>query len=181
MFRNEDTFTHEGTEFRVFIEYDDSQAYPWDEEDGHGPIRNVRSRDEKRPGERILHTERGTVWLYDWQAACKLARTDGWNAAPYDAPNRIERAVQADFDRMAGFLRESWCYVGVCVTLASADPETRYRNALWYIESDSPEYHETIARELASEILHTKRAEWRAALYEARERKHWAQRDVMTA
>ncbi len=146
------TFTHNGRSFTASIEADDSQDAPWEREDGHGPVRVVRVRGGlahagvKRPGERLLHSDGWTCWLYDWQAACKIARRDGWNAAPYDAPGRIERAVSADFERMRGWLADDWHYVGVIV---SADDGESERESLWGIESDADDYLQEVAHELA--------------------------------
>jgi len=176
------TFTHEGLEFHVRIEPDDNYDPPWERSDGHGPVRLARGTPHtcgKRAGERILHSDRHTVWLYDWQKACELARRDGWNTKPYDAPNRIERAVQADFDFLRRWLDEQWCYVGVCVSLADQAPD--YAHSVWGIESDASDYIEETAHELADEIISERRTAWRKAMREARERKRWAQRDVITS
>lgn len=148
-------FTHKGVDFVGYVERDPDYGAPWEEHDGHGRVRVMTHRldGKKRPGERVLHQDGRTVWLYDWQAACKTAKKDGWNAAPYDAPGRVARAVQADFDRLRGWLLGEWLWVGVCVRRADAAPDSRYSNALWGIESDSPEYHRETALELAEQIL----------------------------
>jgi hypothetical protein len=157
---HDDIFEHEGKRFRVHIESDDNSDPPWERSDGHGPVRSINAyhrgdHPEKRPGERVLHKSGRTFWLYDWKEACRLARKDGWNAEPYDAPNRIERAVQADFDFLRGWLNDDWHYIGVCVTLVNDEDEDitdRYANALWGIESDARDYIETVAHELAGEV-----------------------------
>lgn len=172
--KTSDTFDRGGLRFRAHIEQDDSGDAPWERSDGHGPVRCVSAhhrRPDKRPGERVLHDSRGTCWLYDWQAACAMARRDGWNAEPYDAPGRIERAVKADFDFLRSWLQNDWCYVGVCVVLLNADGDPltgRCDNALWGIESCCHDYIEKIANELADQILAPRRAAWRSALTSAR-------------
>lgn len=172
---------------------------PWDAEDGHGPVRCVRApyglkhQNIKRPGEREMHTDYPMVWLYDWQAACKLARADAWNAAPYDAPNRIERAVQADFDRLRDYLHGHWWYVGVVVRPCTEDGTPlpghgEHGHSLWGIESDSPDYHAQVALELAASCasdhgwLQTQ-TDAAAALQAAEDAEayYWACRDVATA
>ena len=150
------TFTHKGLEFAAYVESDPDTEAPWDAHDGHGPVRIVFGTLHdcgKRAGERVLHSYRGTIWLYDWQEAARLARRGGWNAEPYDAPRRIERAVRADFERLRGYLNDSWWWAGVCVTRANAAPSTHYDHALWGIESDSPDYHREVAYELAEQII----------------------------
>lgn len=147
-------FTHEGREFLAIVEPDPGCDAPWDNSDGHGPVRVVRHRLDgaKRPGERVLYSTRGTIWLYDWQKACKLARREKWNAQPYDAPNRIERAVTADFEFLRGYLTGEWHYVGVCVIPAGGSWDDRYAHAVWGIESNAGDYLQEVAAQLAGEI-----------------------------
>lgn len=150
---NGDTFEHCGIKFVVHVKADDRNEAPWENEDGHGPVRVLcHALDgNKRPGERVLWQDGRTRWLYDWQAAIATAKQDGWDAEPIGQGTpgeRAARAVQADFDRLRAWLRGDWWYVGVCVR--RADDNTP--NALWGIESDSPEYHAEVARELADEI-----------------------------
>jgi hypothetical protein len=132
-----------GLRFRVHIEQDDDHEAPWECEDGHGPVRHVRSRDDKRAGERIMPSHTDGYWLYDWQEASKLAKRDGWGG---DDP------VQADFDRLRGWLNGDWQYIGVCVALIDEHdrPITdKYEHALWGIESDCDSYLKEVALELA--------------------------------
>ena len=168
------TFIRAGVRFKAYVEQDDISDAPWERADGHGPVR-TQSRGwghiSKYPGERVLHTTRHTVWLYDWQAACRLARKDGWNAEPYDAPNRIQRAVQADFDYLRRWLQDDWWYVGVRVC-REGQYEGRYANTLWGIESDADDYIREVAEELADEILLPALNEWRAHLRERREHRN---------
>ena len=63
------------------IEFDDYQDPPWEREDGHGPVTGWESRD-KMPGEMVLNTDRGAKRFYDFAAACKIARRDGWVFLP---------------------------------------------------------------------------------------------------
>lgn len=179
-------FEQGGRVFVARIYADDLADAPWENEDRHGPVRHVYShygRPGKRPGERILHSEGRDHWLYDWQAAAAAARADGWDAPPYDAPDRINRAVQADFDHLRGYLRGDWCYVGIGVVLASdaenASDTDYFSNAVWGV-NDGGEHVKEVAREIAGDILHDRRQAWRAALTEARARKYWASRDVAT-
>lgn len=179
-----------GLEFTFSLLVDDMSEPPWEREDGHGPVRaawapcGLRGAGIKRPGERVIHWDGRTGYLYDWQAACKRARTDGWDAEPYGAPNRIERAVRADMDRMRKFLQGLWWYAGIEVK-CKQHPELT--DSVFGYESDQKRDYETAARELAHEIAHCagqlltqRRARWRAALKEARERRYWSRRDVLT-
>jgi hypothetical protein len=112
---------------------------------------------------------RNDYWyLYDWQKACELARADGWNADPYDAPNRIERSVQADFDYLSGWINDQWSYVIVTVT----DTESGYSQSLGCVETYK-DYHYKCAHDLEEELQARIDAE-------STECQYWQERDVVT-
>jgi hypothetical protein len=161
-----DSIELKGLTFRVAIEPDDGAlGAPWDEHDGHGPVRHTRAA-FKQPGERILHSDRDGQWLYDWAGAMRKAEKDGWGLSPDDTaalaqklgraptPGEIRaEAVQRDFDFCRRYASGDWDWCGVVVTLLDADGEpTHERESLWGIESDEYSYHEEVARELAEEI-----------------------------
>lgn len=137
---------------------------PWERSEGHGPVRkstipNFSSSNDKRPGERPMNRacRNEYQYYYDWAAACKLARKDGWNAPPYDAPNRVERAVQADFDFLSGWVNDEWHYAGVICTVVDEEgdvvkgPDGRYEDDCWGFDT-AANYHETAGREMADEL-----------------------------
>jgi hypothetical protein len=171
-------------EFMVELLFDHGAEPPWESDDGRGPVRHVHANaglkytDAKRPGERVLFADGRGYLLYDWQAACKAARRDGWNAPPYDAPGRVERAVKADFERLRAYLFQHWWYVGVTV---SCDGE---KDSLWHVESDDDAGIQSNAIELAkqvaphhlSDLIHAQLVQ----NAEHAERLHWEQRDVPT-
>ncbi len=145
------TITIGGRKYRVEIEQDEFAGAPWEESDGHGAVRrsnrrHVESESDKRPGERPLNSpsRREYQFYYDWQAACRTARADGWNATPYDATNRVQRAVQADFDYLRGYLAGDWCYVSVTVT----DDETGESDSVCGVEGIGG-FAQEVAQELA--------------------------------
>ena len=161
----------------VCVEYldDNDSDPPWENSDGHGPVRvsrtaNYTGHHTKRPGERPLNSpdRRASQYYYDWQAACRLARKDGWNTEPYDAPNRVQRAVQADFDFLRGWVNDDWRYVGVTARI----PGTSFKDSLWGVETYK-DYHEEEAKRMAEELV-------RAYLEEVAEVQYWAERDVVT-
>lgn len=189
---NTETIEHLGVTVRIEYFYD-GDSTPWDD-DGHGPVRksnhrhgvNWSTNGDKKPGERPLNCPDRNEYqfYYDWQQAMKIAKRDGWNAAPYDAPNRALRAVQADFDFLRGFLNDQWHYAGiVCTVLDTDGDETEETDSCWGFETLN-NYHETegksMAESLAESVHKTKLANWRIALHEARARKYWASRDVVT-
>ena len=88
-------------------------------------------------------------YYYDWAGACKKAREEKWNAEPYDAPHQVQRAVQADFDYLKGWINNDWIYVNVTVTLANA---LEYTQTIGGVET-SKGYQWEFAEELAQEVL----------------------------
>ncbi len=156
-------FTECGLRFIVNIEQDDDSSAPWDKEDGHGPVSDWTSRD-KKPGEWVLSSDRGSKRFYDAAEAMRIAHKDGWGLAEDGiaeltakhgrTPTRGEitaAAVRRDFEYLQGWCNDEWRYVGVCVRHASQDEDDKYSNALWGIESSSDAYISEVARQLASE------------------------------
>lgn len=173
-----DTIELNGLTFRVDFEHDHDAGRPWDNCEGHGPVRQAsRGYDGniiKRPGERVLYAggRNEYSWVYDWQVACKMARADRWNAAPYDAPNRIERAVQADFDYLQAWCEDRWSYVIVTVTLINDDGTDGASDCMGGVETWK-DYHHDCAREMAQGLADT-------VMAELAEVQRWAERDIVT-
>jgi len=151
-----------GFDVMVTYYYDTDNDAPWNDSDGHGKVRisNCRGNDysytygDKKPGERPLNqAERNEhQYYYDWQDATKQAKRDGWNTKPYDAQNRITRAVQADFDYLRGYINQDWFYVGVTVTILDDDGDpVGESDSLWGVETFK-DYHRECAKELANEL-----------------------------
>jgi hypothetical protein len=145
------------------IEPDLDQRRPWEEEDGHGPVREARGQTSyswtpaKRPGELVLASERNWALFYDFQEACRIARKEAWNAEPYDVPGetprqRAAKAALANFNRLRQFCAGHWSYVGVAV-VASRDDLELGRASLWGIEDDAGDYLDEVADELVPEAL----------------------------
>lgn len=117
-----ETFVIDGEEFEAKYFEDRYARVPWEECDGHGPVRYVRDAKQKRPGERVLWSEGGRnsgCYLYDWQEAIAIAKRDGWDAEPCGTGTRGERAaraVEADYKFLRAFCRNDWAYVVVEVT-----------------------------------------------------------------
>lgn len=160
-----DTFEHGGYSFRVMFPADEDHGAPWDNEDGHGVISDWTTRD-KAAGERVLCTDRNSKRFYDVPASMKLARKDGWGCSHSTRVDNVFSsghktkgeaaacAVDEDYERMRRWCADQWSYIGVVVTLLDYDgEETDTRKSLWGIESDSDDYHVTVAKELADEII----------------------------
>ncbi len=159
---NQETRVIDGVTIYVRWYYDNDNGAPWEENDGHGPVREVSrpyyGRPQKKSGERFLNRDpndsRKILYAYDWQEACRLARKDGWNTAPHDAPYPVARAVQADFDYLRGWLEDEWWYCGIGVSLTRDDDDDDfYSHALWCVESNCADHHEEVIKDLAGELL----------------------------
>ena len=149
---NISTRTAHGHGFTIkwLVDYD--HGAPWDEEDGHGPVSDWTTRD-KLPGEIVLSSDRGGKRYYDFQAAVKQARAEGWNTKPYNWPTKgaaAAAAALADFERLRDWCNDGWHYCGIVVTLDGTDFEA----CLWGIESDCDDYHEEVIKELMQECLY---------------------------
>jgi hypothetical protein len=200
--RYDDTIEHSGITVQIRYEPDYDRGAPWDEDCGHGDIRQVDcswGRPDKRPGEVILYSHRGAYWLYDYQGAIKKAKADGWGCRQVDnwglprppmTKNQVAaQAVEEDMDFLRGYLQGDWGYVGIIVTAFNADgddDEDGYEtdeDSCWGFETYR-DYHFEAGREmaiaLAERVLERRQAEAAAAALEALEVAYWASRDVVT-
>ena len=136
-----------GYSVRVRVDPDEVNEAPWDNEDGHGPVSDWRPRDSKAPGEMVLADDRGRCLFYDFAAAVRLARKDGWDSPPYKTGTpgeRAHRAALADFERMRRFAAGDWQYIGVTVEVSRAG-DVVDDNSLWGINSDGDYWREHAA------------------------------------
>lgn len=146
-------FEHRGYTFTTHTERDEFISEPW-----HGIVSEWTTRD-KRPGERILHSDRRSRLYYDVQRTMIRARREGWSCGlpghiHHTARERAACAVDRDYQRLRAWLRGTWYHVVVCVQLVTPGYASDNRRAyLGGVESDAGEYLEAIARELADEII----------------------------
>ena len=102
-----------------------------------------------------------------------MARKDGGNTEPFDAPDRVHRAVQADFDYLSAWVNGDWQYVVVGICQMDDDGnEIGDWDYLGGVETYR-DYHHEMAREMAEEMA-------RRITREAKERAYWESRDVET-
>lgn len=192
-----ETFQHAGRSFIVSLYPDDSGDTPNEREDGHGGVRQISDSESMARGEVFLAhgNDRGYRWVYDFGAALVQASREKWGLSADDLarltsdlgkkPTRGQiraSTVRADMKYLRGFYSSDWCYVGVAVQIigAGGEPEgDEFHNAVWGVESCG-DYWREVARDIAGEILNTRREGWRAALKEARCVRYWASRDVRT-
>ena len=150
-----DTFTRGAHVFRVTFSHDHDAGTPWDNCEGVGDVSAWTTRD-KRPGERVLASDRSSKRFYDFAGAMRRARAEGWSAAPHDKGTkgqRAARAVERDFERLRTWCADLWHYVGVTVELLDADCNgTGDAESLWSVESDDHAGQIEVAHDLADQI-----------------------------
>lgn len=154
------TFEADGVTFRVTFDQDDCGEYPWDWCDGHGVVRKSHAQhregySDKKPGERPMNKSGRNEYqfYYDVAASMKLAKQDGWNTAPYDVPNKAQRAIDADFKYLSGFINGDWCYITVHVELLDADGAVLSDDYLGMVESIG-DHASDCAYDMANTLLH---------------------------
>lgn len=173
-----------GISARVKVEPDQCHGAPWEECDGHGPVSDWERRD-KRPGERILCTDRSAKRFYDFREAMATAKRDGWGLAPEHKealvrglgrePTKGEicaASVERDFKFLADWCSDRWQYVVITVTLLDAEEKEISSDSLGGVE-DCGEYWREQAAEMANTLA-------QAHEKEIAERAHWEARDVET-
>lgn len=188
---NTETITHCGITVKIDYFYDNDMGCPWEESDGHGIMRSAYSyydKPAKKPGEVLIPGGRGAYWVYDMQETTKIAKRDGWGVTNPPAGLTKKQitalSVQRDFEYCKGWLNDDWHYVGVVCTVMDSDgEETDATDSCCGFES-LDDYHETAGREMAEALAEStykaRLQQWRSALSEARARKYWASRDVVT-
>ncbi len=155
-----DTFTLEGLTFKAEHVRDEGlMGEPWKEHDGHGVVSEWTDR-PKRPGERVLASDRNSHRFYDIEATTEIAKRDGWGVQNSKGKSKgqiIAEAVEEDYRRMKAWCDDEWWWMGVVVTMLDTEgrklPMPEARDSLWGIESDSgDDYFDEVARECAGEI-----------------------------
>lgn len=142
--------------FAVKFERDDDMAAPWESTDGHGPVTGWVTR-PKRAGELVLNTDRESKRYYDYAEACKIARRDGWDSAPFNDGSETKRqqaakAARSNFEYLRAWCNNEWEYVGVIVTLLDDEGNpTDISDSIWGTETFGDYHHET-ARQIADDL-----------------------------
>jgi hypothetical protein len=142
-----DTFEVESRSFRLEIKDDCDCGFPWDNMTTLAEVTEWTRR-AKAPGESIVCQDRQSFRYYDFQAACAELRKQGV------ARKQAAESARVEYDYFRRWCADQWHYVGVVVTLLDEKgEETDHTESLWEIESDSYDYIEETARELAGQIL----------------------------
>lgn len=155
-----------GRFFRARIEQDDSNDAPWENSDMHGVV--YEGCHDKRPEERILHSDRNSKWYYNVQDSMKQAKEQNWGCSHEDVHTtegeRRACAIEQDFRYLRGWFENDWWYVGVIVSLHQETDDgdivelADHLQSVWGIECDAFDYLNETASELLAEALQTSEA-----------------------
>lgn len=140
------------------IELDEFMGPPWEEHDGHGVVSDWESgeRDESRW---VLCSDRNSYRYYDWRATLEIAKRDGWG------PLTPMEAVRSDYEHLAAWCNDLWCWVGLVVELRNEDDELLKEDSCWGFESTDLAYLVEQMRSWAANMIREQRRE-------AREQRH---------
>lgn len=150
---------------------------PWKEHDGHGDVSEWRPLDSKQPGELVLCVDRRQALFYDFAGAVRKARSEGWGAKGDEgmAPGaKAAHAARADFERMRGWCRGEWRWIGASVSIERDGAEVQ-AESLWGFESDG-DYWQDVCAELLAQCLY---AEKKARAQALRDRRESRRREAM--
>jgi hypothetical protein len=155
----------DGLTFSVVAETDYEAGPPHKENDCYGVV-SEWTRQDKKPGERILANDRASHLYYDVPASITKATADGWSPDAETRRAMVERlqreptrkeviaeAVERDYRRLRAWYRDEWAYVYIVVTLLDVQGKpTDEREACGGLESDDESGIEACANDLAAEI-----------------------------
>jgi hypothetical protein len=151
----------DGSTAIAHIVQDDQSDPPWKSFDHHGIVSDWRDLDSKRPGERILCTDRHKARFYDFAGTIEKAKRE-WvgSAEPGDTTTPGERAVLAveqDFKILKAWYNNEWDYVGVVLKILRPDAFSKDNcGSLWGLERNYPGQDNSYLTEVANNLL----AEW---------------------
>lgn len=159
-----------GQQFKATFSPDEFMAEPWREHDGHGSVTGW-TRDAKRSYEMLLNDDRGSKRYYNFKAAVKLAKLEGWNTKPYTfktAGEQAHAAAMADFKHLKAWCNDDWWWSFVEVVLLDSEGEelTAYSESLGGVEDGHGNcriYAIQCAQELAGELVARRNSDNEAA------------------
>lgn len=169
---------------KVRCKFDRDHGLPWKEEEGHGPVSEWVTRD-KGPGERVLCEDRRSKLYYDFAAAMKMAKRDGWGISE-ERKAALEKqegviltkagiaalAVEADFDLLRRWCNNDWQYIVLYVTLHNAAGSQLDIDTVGGMSNDGDYWKEEAADMINT--LHEKH------LKEQAEITYWNEREIVT-
>lgn len=132
---------------------DDDNTPPWQREDGHGDIYEVRPNYVCEPGGPDMPLGRNHI--YDMQESYKIALNEKWgiNQDKLTPEEQAREAVQADYDRMQAWTNDEWRYINLVVSITDSDGTEIVSKVLGGIEDDNDDYILDTANELLEEAI----------------------------
>lgn len=184
-----ENLTIQGFDIKIEYWHDECIGQPWEESEGHGEIRETRAyygQPDKKPGEIVIHHDRGNYWLYDFAGAVEKAKSECWGVKDSEGltPNQVaEKAALQDMHYLRRWLNDQWHWAGFTVTVLDAEGEEIESDSCGGFESDT-DYFKESAHESANHLVdqlikkESERKENERKENEARE--YWASRDIVT-
>jgi hypothetical protein len=139
---------------QIILEQDDAQGKPWKEECGHGDVSEWVRRD-KKPGERLLYSDRGGKLFYDFAGAIETAKREQWGCDLVKLEKKLGRkptkgeiavqAVESDFELLRRWCEGDWFYGVLCVRLVAEDGDIIETEYLGGVSSEGEHWKECAA------------------------------------
>ena len=146
---------------KITLESDDSYGKPWKEECGHGDV-SERVRRDKRPGERLLYSDKGGKLFYDFAGAVETAKREQWGCDLVKLEKELGRkptkgeiavqAVESDFELLHRWCEGYWFHGLVSVTLLAENGEEIETECLGGVSSEGEHWKECAA-DLVNRLL----------------------------
>lgn len=149
---------HDGFTITARVLHDDDASPPWEREDGHGPVSDWTTCD-KKPGERVISTDRYHKRFYDFAEAVKIAKRDGWGVPDVDTTGMskaqiAQLAAEHDLRLLQAWCDDEWHYCGVVLSVSRAGVTLDdHAASLWSIETNYPGSDNSYLSEVADELL----------------------------
>lgn len=162
-----DTFQHGGRLFRFDSQPDDDNSAPWEREDGRGIVAAHPCGYSKKAGERVLHYDRSQTLYFDMKGTTAKAKAEGWGLSDAERAKLAAKlgrqptqgevtaaAVEQEYEYLRRWCADLWSYIGVVVTHLpeGEDGPDGDSESVWGVDSDSTDYVEETAHDLAGAI-----------------------------
>lgn len=163
--------TFRNLQFTVKTYADGDTAAPWLEHDGHGIVSEYFTYDDPRGAEyrandaryREMPCDRSGARYYDLTASHDKAVKEGWGLSPdkeaalivslgraLEPADVITAAIDADYQYCADWSDGTWQWIGIVVS--SIDMPS-VSESLWGLASNDGAYLQSVARDLADEVI----------------------------
>lgn len=146
----------DGLEITATIIHDEDSGPPWEETDMHGEVSEWTSR-LKRPGERVLCSDKSSNRFYDYAGAIKRAKSEGWDTEPYGTGTKGERAVRAveeSLDVLKAWCENKWHWCGVVLSVSKNSVVLQSNAAaIWSVDCNYPGSDNSFLTEAANALL----------------------------